>query len=81
MRIFTEEIFGPVVAIVRFSTEAEAIALANNTLYGLGAAVFTTNLRRGHRVAREIDAGTVWLNSSQDSDHRIPFDGYKGERY
>lgn len=77
MRIYKEEIFGPVVVIVRFSTEEEAIAQANNTLYGLGAAVFTTNLRRGHRVAAEIEAGTVWLNSSQDSDHRIPFGGFK----
>ncbi|BCS30187.1 uncharacterized protein APUU_80490S [Aspergillus puulaauensis] len=77
MRIYKEEIFGPVVVIVRFGTEDEAIAQANNTLYGLGAAVFTTNLRRGHRVAAEIEAGTVWLNSSQDSDHRIPFGGFK----
>ncbi|KAL4802498.1 aldehyde dehydrogenase domain-containing protein [Aspergillus unguis] len=77
MRIYKEEIFGPVVVICRFSTEEEAIAQANDTLYGLGAAVFTTNLRRGHRVAADIEAGTVWLNSSQDSDHRIPFGGYK----
>ncbi|KAJ5931048.1 aldehyde dehydrogenase domain-containing protein [Penicillium verhagenii] len=77
MRIYREEIFGPVVVIVPFAEEKDAIEFANDTLYGLGAAVFTTNLRRGHRVAADIEAGTVWLNSSQDSDHRIPFGGYK----
>ena len=77
MQIYREEIFGPVCVILPFDTEEDAIDYANDTLYGLGAAVFTTNLRRGHRVAAEIEAGTVWLNSSQDSDHRIPFGGYK----
>ncbi|CAG8119731.1 unnamed protein product [Penicillium olsonii] len=77
MKIYKEEIFGPVGLIIPFDEEEDAIELANDTLYGLGAAVFTMNLRRGHRVAAEIEAGTVWLNSSQDSDHRIPFGGYK----
>lgn len=76
-RIFREEIFGPVVVIVRFSTEEEAIALANDTTYGLGSAVFTTNLERAHRVAAEIEAGMVWINSSQDCDARVPFGGVK----
>ena len=77
MQIYKDEIFGPVGLILPFDEEEDAIGYANDTLYGLGAAVFTTNLRRGHRVAAEIDAGTVWLNSSQDSDHRIPFGGFK----
>lgn len=77
MKIYRDEIFGPVAVIVPFDTEEEAIEYANDTLFGLGAAVFTTNLRRGHRVAADIEAGTVWLNSSQDSDHRIPFGGFK----
>ena len=77
MRIFNEEIFGPVVAICRFSTEEEALALANQSKYGLGSAVFTTNLERAHRVAERIEAGMVWVNSSQDSDPRIPFGGVK----
>ncbi|KAK6813473.1 hypothetical protein RU639_011322 [Aspergillus parasiticus] len=77
MQIYRDEIFGPVAVIVPFDTEEDAIEYANDTLYGLGAAVFTMNLRRGHRVAAEIEAGTVWLNSSQDSDHRVPFGGYK----
>ncbi|KAH7126426.1 aldehyde dehydrogenase domain-containing protein [Dactylonectria estremocensis] len=77
MRIFREEIFGPVVAIARFKTEDEAIALANDTTYGLGAAAFTTDLERAHRVAAEIEAGMVWINSSQDCDPRVPFGGVK----
>lgn len=77
MRIFREEIFGPVVVIVPFKTEEEAIALANDTTYGLGSAVFTTDLERAHRVAGEIEAGMVWINSSQDCDARIPFGGVK----
>ncbi|KAH6885200.1 aldehyde dehydrogenase domain-containing protein [Thelonectria olida] len=77
MRIFREEIFGPVVAIVKFKTEEEAIALANDSTYGLGAAAFTTNLERAHRVAAEIEAGMVWINSSQDCDPRVPFGGVK----
>lgn len=77
MRIYSEEIFGPVVVILPFSTEEEAIRLANNTTYGLGAAVFTKDLERAHRVAAEIEAGMVWVNSSQDCDPRVPFGGVK----
>ncbi|KAK0722404.1 aldehyde dehydrogenase domain-containing protein [Lasiosphaeria miniovina] len=77
MKIFREEIFGPCVAIISFKTEEEAIDLANNTTYGLGAALFTRDLVRAHRVAREIEAGMVWINSSNDSDYRIPFGGVK----
>ncbi|UNI20458.1 mitochondrial aldehyde dehydrogenase [Purpureocillium takamizusanense] len=77
MRIFQEEIFGPVVVISRFSDEAEAVGRANDSTYGLGAAVFTTNLERAHRVAAEIEAGMVWINSTQDSDPRVPFGGVK----
>ncbi|KAK3901333.1 aldehyde dehydrogenase domain-containing protein [Staphylotrichum tortipilum] len=77
MRIFREEIFGPCVAIVAFKTEEEAILLANDTTYGLGSAIFTKDLVRAHRVAREIEAGMVWINSSNDSDFRIPFGGVK----
>ncbi|RYP04919.1 hypothetical protein DL764_004131 [Monosporascus ibericus] len=77
MRIWREEIFGPVVAICRFSTEKEALELANHTTYGLGAAVFTKDLERAHRIAVEIEAGMVWVNSSQDCDPRILFGGVK----
>lgn len=77
MRIYQEEIFGPVVTITRFEAEADAIALANGTQYGLGAAVFTTNSARSHRMAAEIESGMVWINSSNDSDFRVPFGGVK----
>lgn len=77
MRIYREEIFGPVVAIVPFASEEEAIRRANDTSYGLGAAVFTKDLERAHRVAAEIEAGMVWINNSQDCDPRIPFGGVK----
>lgn len=77
MKIYREEIFGPCVAIATFKTEEEAIAMANDTTYGLGSALFTRDLVRAHRVAREIEAGMVWINSSNDSDYRIPFGGVK----
>jgi aldehyde dehydrogenase (NAD(P)+) len=76
-RIWREEIFGPVVVITRFKAYEEAISLANDTIYGLGAAVFTTDLEKAHRAAAEIEAGMVWINSSQDCDPRIPFGGVK----
>ncbi|KAL8325197.1 hypothetical protein RB597_008453 [Gaeumannomyces tritici] len=77
MKIYREEIFGPCVAVASFKTEEEALAMANDTIYGLGAALFTRNLTRAHRVAREIESGMVWINSSNDSDWRVPFGGVK----
>lgn len=77
MAVYREEVFGPVVVIVPFSNEGEAIRRANDTSYGLGAAVFTQDLVRAHRVAAEIESGMVWVNSSQDCDPRVPFGGVK----
>jgi aldehyde dehydrogenase (NAD+) len=77
MKVYREEIFGPCVAIVSFDTEEEAVQMANDTSYGLGAALFTKDLTRAHRVARDLEAGMVWVNSSNDSDFRIPFGGVK----
>ncbi|KAI1097470.1 aldehyde dehydrogenase [Jackrogersella minutella] len=77
MRIWQEEIFGPFVVITKFTEEQEAVDLANSTAYGLGAALFTTHLEKAHRVAAEIEAGMVWINSSQDCDPRVPFGGVK----
>ncbi|KAJ6169576.1 hypothetical protein N7497_002419 [Penicillium chrysogenum] len=77
MRIYQEEVFGPFVVITRFSDEKDAIEMANDSAYGLGSALFTTNLTRAHRVAKKIEAGMVWINSSNDSDWRIPFGGVK----
>ncbi|MDI2032725.1 5-carboxymethyl-2-hydroxymuconate semialdehyde dehydrogenase [Saccharopolyspora sp. TS4A08] len=76
-RIFQEEIFGPVVAITPFDTDEEALALANNTKYGLAAYVWTSNLERAHNVGQRIDAGMVWLNSHNVRDLRTPFGGVK----
>jgi aminomuconate-semialdehyde/2-hydroxymuconate-6-semialdehyde dehydrogenase len=73
-----EEIFGPVVTIASFSTEDEAVALANATSYGLSATVWTQSLARGHRVADRIEAGTVWINCWMVRDLRVPFGGVKG---
>ncbi|WP_322766830.1 5-carboxymethyl-2-hydroxymuconate semialdehyde dehydrogenase [Frankia sp. Cr1] len=77
MRIFQEEIFGPVVTVTPFDDEAEAVRLANDTRYGLAAYVWTSNLRRAHRVAHLIEAGMLWLNSHNVRDLRTPFGGTK----
>ncbi|OBT71162.1 hypothetical protein VF21_10634 [Pseudogymnoascus sp. 05NY08] len=75
MKIYREEVFGPFVVIASFSSEEDALGMANDTMYGLGSAVFTKNITRAHRVTRRIEAGMVWINSSNDSDYRIPFGG------
>lgn len=77
MAIAKEEIFGPVAAILKFETIEQGVAMANDTEYGLGAAVFTQNIRTAHRVARKLQAGQVWINSSNDGAPSIPFGGYK----
>ncbi len=77
MRIFREEIFGPVVCVTPFDSEQQAIALANGTQYGLAAYVWTNDLRRGHRVAHRIETGMLWLNSHNVRDLRTPFGGVK----
>ena len=74
-RLVCEEIFGPVVAVLPFDTEAEAVARANNTRYGLNAMIFTENLNRAHQVAAELTAGTVWVNWFFIRDLRVPFGG------
>ncbi len=76
-RINREEIFGPVCHVSSFTDEEEAISLANDCDYGLAATIWTTNLQRAHRVARQIEAGTVWVNSWFLRDLRAPFGGVK----
>jgi aminomuconate-semialdehyde/2-hydroxymuconate-6-semialdehyde dehydrogenase len=73
-----EEIFGPVVTVTPFSSEDQAVALANGTSYGLSASVWTQNLARAHRVADRIESGTVWINCWMVRDLRVPFGGVKG---
>ncbi|MDI1446578.1 aldehyde dehydrogenase family protein [Polyangium sp. 6x1] len=77
MRIAREEIFGPVLAVLPFDTEEEAIALANDTEYGLAAAVWTKNLTRAHRVIRELRAGITWVNTYHPTFNEMPWGGYK----
>lgn len=74
-RVYCEEVFGPVVTVTAFDTDEEAIALANDTRYGLNAMVFTQNLRRAHRAAAALRAGTVWVNCFFVRDLRAPFGG------
>lgn len=72
-----EEIFGPVVTVMPFDSEEEALALANATKYGLAATLWTSNLQRAHRMAHELEAGIVWINSWLVRDLRTPFGGVK----
>jgi 5-carboxymethyl-2-hydroxymuconic-semialdehyde dehydrogenase len=76
-RIFQEEIFGPVVAITPFDTDAEALELANGVKYGLAAYIWTSDLQRAHTFAQNVEAGMVWLNSHNVRDLRTPFGGVK----
>jgi acyl-CoA reductase-like NAD-dependent aldehyde dehydrogenase len=75
--IAREEIFGPVLATLTFEDEAHALALANATIYGLAAGIWTRDVKRAHRVARALQAGTVWINTYHPSDAASPFGGYK----
>ena len=77
MRIFREEIFGPVVCVTPFEDEAEAVALANATAYGLAAYIWTRDLARAHRVAHAVESGMTWINSHNVRDLRTPFGGVK----
>jgi 4-(gamma-glutamylamino)butanal dehydrogenase len=77
MRIAREEIFGPVLSVIEFETEAEAVAIANDTPYGLAASLYTQDLNVAHRVARELKAGVVGINAYSEGDMTTPFGGYK----
>jgi len=77
MRIFQEEIFGPVVSVTTFDTPEEALAIANDTLYGLGAAVWTRDINRAYRFGRAIQAGRVWTNCYHLYPSHAAFGGYK----
>jgi aldehyde dehydrogenase (NAD+) len=77
MTIVDEEIFGPVLAVLSFDDEAEGIRLANRSLFGLAAGIWTKDVQKAHRVARAIKAGTVWINTYNSYDPAAPFGGYK----
>jgi aldehyde dehydrogenase (NAD+)/betaine-aldehyde dehydrogenase len=71
-----EELFGPVLSVLAFDSEAQALALANDTPFGLASGVFTSNLARAHRMARDIHAGVVWVNTYRAVSPLVPFGGY-----
>jgi len=77
MRIAQEEIFGPVLSVLTFREESEAIALANSVTYGLAASIWTTNVGRALRTARAIQAGIVWANTVEYWDPSVPYGGQK----
>ena len=77
MRIAQEEIFGPVLSVITFDSDEEAIAIANDTQYGLAAAVWTANISRAHLTAKALRAGSVWVNQYDGGDMTAPFGGFK----
>ena len=79
MRVAQEEIFGPVVTLLRFRDEAEAVRIANGTAYSLAAAVWSRDLQRAHATAAQLRAGTVWINTYGPTDARLPWGGMGGE--
>ena len=77
MRIAREEVFGPVLSVIPFDTEDEAVAIANDTLYGLAAGVWTQSMKRAFTMSERLEAGTVWINTYRAVSFLSPFGGYK----
>lgn len=77
MRIAREEVFGPVLAVIPFRDEEDAVRIANDSDFGLAAGVWTADFRRAHRVGAAIDAGTIWVNAYRTSSTAVPFGGFK----
>lgn len=77
MKIAQEEIFGPVVAVVKFTDEADIVRQANDSVYGLAAAVFSRDISRALSVAHKLHAGTVWVNCYNKLNNQMPFGGFK----
>jgi 4-guanidinobutyraldehyde dehydrogenase/NAD-dependent aldehyde dehydrogenase len=77
MRIAQEEIFGPVLTVIPFDTTEEAIAIANDSIYGLAAAIWTSNLSKAHLAAKALRVGSMWVNQYDGGDMTAPFGGFK----
>ncbi|MGF7089445.1 aldehyde dehydrogenase [Kroppenstedtia sanguinis] len=77
MRIFQEEIFGPVVSVTTFKDEQELLEIANDTLYGLGSGLWTRDVHQAYQIARKIEAGRVWINCYHQYPAHAAFGGYK----
>ncbi|GGK03440.1 aldehyde dehydrogenase [Lentibacillus kapialis] len=81
MKVAQNEIFGPILTIIPFKDEKEVVQLANDSIYGLASGIWTQNLARAHRVAKQIEAGTVWINTYRASAVQAPFGGMKHSGY
>jgi acyl-CoA reductase-like NAD-dependent aldehyde dehydrogenase len=81
MRVAQEEIFGPVVSVITFKDEDDLLKQANETIYGLSAGIWTRDITRAHRFAREVKAGVVWINTFNMFNAASPFGGYKQSGY
>jgi acyl-CoA reductase-like NAD-dependent aldehyde dehydrogenase len=81
MRIAQEEIFGPVLSTLPFSSWEEAVEIANGTMFGLAASIWTRDLNVAHKTARALKAGTVWVNCFEEGDITVPFGGVKGSGF
>ena len=77
MKVIREEIFGPVVAAIPFNDPEEIVNTANDSIYGLAAAVWTRDISKGHKIAKRLRAGNVWVNCYNIFDAALPFGGYK----
>lgn len=77
MAIAQEEVFGPVLCLIRFKTEDEAVSIANDTRFGLAAGIWTKELKRAHHIASRLKAGTIWVNTYRKTNYASPFGGYK----
>jgi acyl-CoA reductase-like NAD-dependent aldehyde dehydrogenase len=81
MRVAQEEIFGPVVSVITFKDEGDLLKQANDTIYGLSAGIWTRDMTRAHRFAKEIHAGVIWINTFNMFNAASPFGGYKQSGY
>jgi aldehyde dehydrogenase (NAD+) len=81
MRIAREEIFGPVGVVIPFDDDEEAVAIANDSTYGLACGVWTSDLKRAHRMVRDVEAGSVWVNAYRRIHWAVPFGGFKESGY
>ncbi len=81
MRVAQEEIFGPVASVIKFADLEEGVREANNSEFGLAAAIWTRDIKKAHRVARSVKAGTVWINTISTTDNAAPFGGYKSSGF
>ncbi len=81
MRVAQEEIFGPVASVIKFADVEEAVREANNSQFGLAAAIWTRDIKKAHQIAKRVKAGTVWINTISTTDNGVPFGGYKSSGF